>query len=236
MRLATGVAHWRIRSVSDTPGCITSVVVVERAEERESVVTAVGQDEDSQALLGRSHVRSTNGDARPTESFFLESVEDALKISACGPAHVLPEESDGAGLFDDAEVLPEEPRLFAIEAGALPCDGEILTGRATNDEIHRSAPRSSVEGRNVVPHRRFRQGRFLHPRHEAGRCVGFPLDVHHSAGPALSCLLDGEIESASSAEERDNTDFGTWSHMIAFHRFAFCAACTMLHQLVSTPP
>lgn len=209
MRLAAGVAHCRILSVSDSPGFITPVVVVEGAEERESDVTAVGQDEDAESLLGCSHVRSTNGDTRAAESFFLESVEDALKISACGPAHIFPEKEAGAGLFDDAEVLPEEARLFAVEPGAFPCDGEILTGRSTNNEIHRSTPRLSVEGLNVVPHRAFRQSRFRHPRHEAGCCVGFPLDVHHSAGPAASRLLDGEIESASSAEERDNADFGT---------------------------
>src|SRR4051812_8684638 len=55
---ASGVRHIRIASVSDVPGCMTSVVVVWRAELRESDTATVGQDEDSLATMGATDVGS----------------------------------------------------------------------------------------------------------------------------------------------------------------------------------
>lgn len=173
---------------------------MERADERESVVTAVGQDEESLSLLRRSHVRSTNGDARPSIPCLLECVEDALKSSSCGPAHVLPEDGFCFALDGDRELPEEEAASLVFESEPFAGNGVSLTRAAANDEIHLATPRSSVERENVRPHRRFTQSRFFHPRHETGRCVGFPLDVHHSASSAPGCSFDCEVETSSSAE------------------------------------
>lgn len=44
-----------------------------------------------------------------------------------------------------------------------------------------STPRLAVEGGNVVPDRSRLQGLVLHPRHEEGRCEGFPLNMTNNA-------------------------------------------------------
>lgn len=47
-------------------------------------------------------------------------------------------------------------------------------------------------GLNVIPDRRFIQGRFFHPRHESGRCVTFPLNVKNGSYPS-----EGEVNRSS---------------------------------------
>ncbi len=194
---------------------------MERPDERESVVTAVGQHEESLPLLGRSHVRSTNGDARSPKPRFLECVEDALKSSSCGPAHVLPEDGFCFALDGDRELPEEESASVVFEPEAFSCDRVPLARAATNDEIHSAAPRPRIERLDGVPNRGSAQSRFFHPRHEAGRGVGFPLDVTNSASSSSGCALDSEVESATSAEEGENSDIrdgGTWSQVIARSR------------------
>lgn len=55
-----------------------------------------------------------------------------------------------------------------------------------------------AEGLDVIPDRSVIQGRIRHPRHESGRGVGFPFDVHHGAYPSAEGELDGEAEHAAS--------------------------------------
>jgi hypothetical protein len=79
-------------------------------------------------------------------------------------------------------------------------DGKWLAGIAAVDDIHQAAPRSAVEGGKIVPDRSAIQGRVFHPRHERSRCVGFPLDVTHSAISG-SGDVQSEVEAASSRAE-----------------------------------
>lgn len=72
-----------------------------------------------------------------------------------------------------------------------------------------ATPRAAVEGANVVPDRSFRQGLAFHPCHEAGRCVGFALDVdttHKLGSEVAQSELDAEVESADSCAERHAVD------------------------------
>lgn len=113
-------------------------------------------------------------------------------------ADVLAKEDRGAGLFEDAGDLGPEP---ALVFGAKPLAGVALSLArvARSDDIHDAAPRSAVEGGNVVPDRSRRQGRLFHPGHEAGRGVGFPLDVTHSAISGLGDR-DAEVETTASGK------------------------------------
>jgi hypothetical protein len=91
---------------------------------------------------------------------------------------------------------PEPP--FVGDAEPLPGVGGRLAGEAGSDEIHSAAPRVAVEGREVVPDRSRIQGLVFHPRHEGGRCEGFPLDVTHSAVGVSEGEPESELEPAGA--------------------------------------
>jgi len=88
-----------------------------------------------------------------------------------------------------------------VDPFPLARDAERLARISADDNIHRSTPRAAVKGGNVVPQRRFIQGRVFHPRHEGGRSIGFPLDVTHSAIPGTGSG-EPEVDSTGSGAER----------------------------------
>ena len=109
---------------------------------------------------------------------------------------VLQEHVSGSNVTDDpADVWPE-PTVI-VSSGALAGGAEGLAGETGSDEIHSATPRASVKGAQVRPDRCAIQARFVHPRHESGRCVGVPLNVSHGAGDSSH----GELESAVSGAE-----------------------------------
>lgn len=114
--------------------------------------------------------------------------------------------------FDVLEEHPSRPD-FAHDAGdfwpqvswilfaaASPGLAEGLAGITGRDDMNAAAPRSAVEGSQIVPDRRRSQGLVAHPRHERGRRVGFPLDVTHSAISGL-CDMQAEVEAAVSGAQ-----------------------------------
>ena len=109
--------------------------------------------------------------------------------------HVLQEHVTGSNVTDDpADVWPE-PTVI-VSSGALACCAEGLARKTGSDEIHSATPRASVEGAQVRPDRSPIQPRFLHPRHESGRCVGVPLNVSHGAGDASEGKLEAAVSGA----------------------------------------
>lgn len=110
------------------------------------------------------------------------------------PLHVLAEDPLRRDLVDDARnVRPEVPRV--CRSASLPRDAEGLAGITGSDEMNSAAPRSAVEGSKVVPDSRLAQGRVLHPGHESGRRVTFPLDETNSPISGLGDVK-AEIETA----------------------------------------
>lgn len=83
--------------------------------------------------------------------------------------------------------------------------------------MNAAAPRSAIEGFEIVPDRCRIQGRVVHPGHESGRCVSFPLDVTDSA---IAGLGDGDakVEAGIASAEGDAGQIaatgGTWSHKL----------------------
>lgn len=95
-------------------------------------------------------------------------------------ADVLEEAPLGPALHEDAADLGPLPSRIG---GSEPPAGVGFPGArvARSDDIHASTPASAVEGVEIVPDRSAIQGRVLHPGHESGRGIGFPLDVTDSA-------------------------------------------------------
>lgn len=69
--------------------------------------------------------------------------------------------------------------------------------------MNAAAPRSAVEGLEIVPERRAIQGLVCHPRHEVGRRTAVPLDITDSSIPGL-CDVQAEFESAGAGAERES--------------------------------
>lgn len=159
--------------------------------------------------MGRSHVRSSKGDAGSDVAVLGELGEDSWKSASCSP-DVFPDEERRLSFVGDSDLLEEESRALAIKPGLLSGDAEVLARSAASDDVHEATPRAAVEGEQIVPDRSVTQLRARHPCHESGRCKGFPLDVHHSAGSKGA--LKGEVETSSTAADGQNAE-GTWSHI-----------------------
>jgi hypothetical protein len=95
----------------------------------------------------------------------------------------------------------------AAQTSSLAGDRQVLTGAAAHDAVHHAAPRSSVEGAHIVPDRSFCQGRFFHPGHEDGCCVGFPFNVTQSVRSGGGVY--GKVKSAVAREEAEAP---SWQH------------------------
>jgi hypothetical protein len=110
------------------------------------------------------------------------------------------EEDKGRLAFTDdpGDVRPEVAWILGTEA--LARDRKRLTRIPGREDIHAAAPRSAIEGGNVVPYNRLIQGRVFHPRHESGCGEGFPFDMAHStiSGDGDS---EAEVEPASAGTE-----------------------------------
>lgn len=126
---------------------------------------------------------------------------DEIEAEREVPADVLEEREPRPDLDDDPpDVRPQVPRIGRAEA--LASGAEWLARVARSDDIHAAAPLSASEGLEIVPDRSAIQGLVFHPCHESGRCVGFPLDVTHSAISGLGDV-DAKLEPSGSRAERE---------------------------------
>jgi len=104
-------------------------------------------------------------------------------------------------LIDDSgDVWPEVAGIVDAAPGAGQAEG--LAGIAGRDDMNAAAPWSAVEGSQIVPDRRRRQGRVFHPGHESGRRMSFPLDESHSAISGL-CDMQAKVQACISCAERE---------------------------------
>jgi hypothetical protein len=140
--------------------------------------------------VGRADFRRREEARRKAVAHADQSAGDFGETEAEMMGDIFEEDEGRLDLADDArDVRPEMARV--VRAPALARDGERLARIARSDDVHRAAPRATVEAGNVVPDRRLIQGRVFHPRHEDGCGVGFPFDMTHST---ISGTGDGEPE------------------------------------------
>jgi hypothetical protein len=111
--------------------------------------------------------------------------------------HVFQVDEPGSHLANHARDLGPQPSLV-LGAELLPGDAPRLAGETGRDEIHATAPRATIEGREIVPDRSAIQGLVFHPRHEAGRGESVPLDVAHTSVGVSEGESDAELEPAAS--------------------------------------
>ncbi len=161
----------------------------------------VGEDEEPLALVGRTDFRRRKQACRNAVAHADQSSGDFGEPEAEMMGDVFEEDEGRLDFADDAsDMRPEVSRV--VRAPAFARDGERLARIARSDDVHRAAPRAAIEAGNVVPDRRWIQGRLFHPCHESGRGVGFPFDMAHS-----SISGDGngepEVEPACAGAERE---------------------------------
>lgn len=150
----------------------------------------MGKDEQPLTLVRRTDFRRRDEACRKAVAHADQSAGDFGKSEAEMMGDIFEEDEGRLDLANDPRnVGPEVPRV--VRAPAFARDGERLARIARSDDVHRAAPWAAVEAGNIVPDRRWIQGRLFHPGHENGRGVGFPFDMAHSS---ISGNGDGEPE------------------------------------------
>ena len=196
MALALGVGQSRSSSVRFPP--------LDRVPEQargvgQLVSFADGKDEQPFALVGRADFRRREEACRKAVAHADQSAGDFREAEAEMMGDILKEYEGGLDLSNDAgDVRPE--MAWVVDTPALARDRERLARIARSDDVHCAAPRSAVEGCNIVPDNSLIQGRVFHPRHESGCGEGFPFDMAHST---ISGDGDGkpEVEPARAGTE-----------------------------------
>ena len=198
LALARGVGQSRSISVRFPP----PDRVPEQARGVGQVVAfPMGKDEQPLTLVRRADFRRREEACRKAVAHADQPSGDFGKSEAEMMGDVFEEDEGRLDFADDAsDMRPKVARV--VRAPAFARDGERLARIARSDDVHRSAPWAAVEAGNVVPDRRWIQGRLFHPCHENGRGVGFPFDMAHSS---ISGHGDGEpeVDTSGTGAERE---------------------------------
>lgn len=175
--------------------------------QNEQAVTPVACADFSRRLDARSN----------PEAHALKVAGDVCETKGEMARHVFKEAPFRPGFGHDAgDVRPEVPGIARSLAQAR--EGEGLTGITGRDEMYAPAPRSAIEGSQIVPDRSRSQGRVRHPRHESGRGETVSLDIAHGAISGFR-QLQAEIQSSDTGAKADAANVfmsfgGTKSHTI----------------------
>lgn len=78
------------------------------------------------------------------------------------PVDVFHEHVLGSYLANDSKILEPESGSLSVDACSFSCGGQVLTGEASNDEIHSSTPRCAIEGSHIAIDRSFIQASVFH--------------------------------------------------------------------------
>ncbi len=170
------------------------------------VAFPLGKDEQPLALVGRTDFRRREQARRNSVAHADQASGDLGKAEAEMMGDILEEDEGWFDVSDNpGDMWPEVARII----GTLPLarHGERLARVSRSEDVHRSAPRAAVEGGNVVPERRWRQGLVFHPRHEDGRGIGVPLDVTHSSISGAGDV-EAKLEPAGAGAQRQAEEAG----------------------------
>jgi hypothetical protein len=79
-------------------------------------------------------------------------------------------------LANDPGHFGPQSASFAVEAVTFPGNADVLAGESSGNDIDVSAPRLSVEGSHVVPHREWRQHPVSLPGKQHAPWIGSKLN------------------------------------------------------------
>jgi hypothetical protein len=119
---------------------------------------------------------------------------------------VLQSEAPRTAIVGNIEDVEEEAGACAIEAGTLPCDGEVLAREPGSDAIHLAAPLSASEGEQVRPDRRRIKCSRFHKRDKLRGSSGFPLHVangSHADAVKVECGAEPFAEHSDAGAQFD---------------------------------
>lgn len=170
-----------------------------------SVAVAVGHDEQPSPAVASACFSRREQARFCAVAQFAKACRDFGKSQIEVPLDVLCEDDARPRLIDDpGDLGPQVPGI--VFAAALAGAAEWLAGITGREDMNAAAPRSAIEGSQVIPDKRAIQGRVFHPRHESGRSMGLPLDETNSP---VSGLGDGnaKVEPAISGTQRDAAQF-----------------------------
>lgn len=91
---------------------------------------------------------------------------------------------------------PEPARIVLATSSSRLGDGLAWDG--ASDEIHSAAPRSAVEGEEIVVDRALVQGLVRHSGHEDGRGVSVPFDMTDSSYVPAQGKSERSVEAGDS--------------------------------------
>jgi hypothetical protein len=111
---------------------------------------------------------------------------------------VFHEDVAGSNVAHDAREMAPEAGPRALDARPAPCDADVLAGKAARNHVNTAAPRSSVEGANVIPNREGREKAVILSGDKNACGVGLAFDGADGAPPEELSPKD----SATSASEK----------------------------------
>lgn len=179
-----------------------------------SAAVGVGHEEEPSPAVASANFSRREQARRCSIAHCLKAERDFGKSQIDVALNILREDDLRADLVDDA--FDFWPEMAGISTGsASSSNTEWLAWVAGREDMNAVAPRVAIEGSQIVPYRRAIQGLVVHPRHESGRCMGFPLDETDSSISRFG-KTDAELKSAVSGTERDTGELvgieGTYSH------------------------
>jgi hypothetical protein len=104
----------------------------------------------------------------------------------------------GSYFANDPGHLHPQPAALSVEAAPASCSRDVLAREASGDDIDVSAPRSPVEGPNVVPHGEAWEVSVALPGEEHGASEGIKFDSADGNVPESEV---GEDSAACSGEK-----------------------------------
>ena len=155
---------------------------LDRRPEHARGVLIKGKDEQSLAAMRRSLLFRAEHVPFRIEPCAGQVFEHFAQTGRDVPSDVLKESKRGLALHEHAQKLrPKVPGVLRTLAPAS--DGERLTRVASNDAIHDSSPRATIEDSQVGVDRSAIKQPFFHSRTQTRRDIGPPLHVSDDSSP-----------------------------------------------------
>ena len=171
-----------------------------------SVAVGVGQDEQAATPVACASFSRREQARFCAVTQLRQAGRDFGKSQIEMPFDVFGEDRPGSHFADDPRNLgPKVPGIGL--AAAFSGQAEGLAGITGREDMNAAAPWAAIEGFEIVPNRRWLQGRVFHPGHESGRSMGFALDETNSP---IAGFVDGEakVEPAISGAQGKAADWG----------------------------